>query len=455
MPSATPPLGLLYLAAYLRSKQPVDIHLIDSRAEGWPAERLTREIIDFDADIVGFTATTSAALMMQEAVRLVRQALPKCLVVLGGPHVTAFGPRALEAIDAHAVVRGEGELLFEQIVSAHVNGDDFDGIPGLIWRTRSNEVAVNDGVAPVIENLDELPFPAYDLLNMDPYWRVARMSHVPPGRYAAMFSSRGCPYRCIYCHRIFGKTFRTHTAARVAEELEHYVRTMHVNEIEFVDDVFNFDATRVLEFSDLLLKRNVKTKIVFPNALRTDTLTEESIDALIAAGMYHSCFALETGSPRLQKYIRKNLNIDRFLKAVDYATRKGVFAHGYAMMGFPTESEAEIKETIATVCRSRLHTAVFFTVIPYPNTELYDMIQQLRPELLEKIQYEDSGYTGFAGNLSDVPDNRFFALQREAWRHFYLSPNRVYRIVRNYPSPKYLTRFLPVYVLRLGKGLYD
>ena len=141
-----------------------------------------------------------------------------------------------------------------------------------------------------------------------------------------------------------------------------------------MDDIFNLDAKRVVAICDLIAKRNLKLRINFPNAVRTDALTEEVMDALVGAGLYHSCFALESGSPRIQKFMRKHLNIDKFLRGVRWATDRGVFAHGFTMLGFPTETEEDMQMTVDVACNSRLHTATFFTVVPFPGTELHDYV---------------------------------------------------------------------------------
>lgn len=453
MPSATPPLGLLSLAAYLRERFDLEIRLVDQRAENWPLDRLVREGVAFEADVVGFAALTSFAQTLEETARRFRAALPDALILLGGAHASAFGSEALERIDADALVVGEGEPAFEQVLSAYLDGADLGGIPGLVWRDASGEVVINPGRMPLIEDLDALPFPAYDLLNLDKYATVPRMSQLPPRKYVSLFTSRGCPYQCTYCHRVFGKRLRLQSAERIVDEVEHLVRTYGIEEVEFIDDVFNLDTGRIFEFSRLVNQRGLKLRIDFPNALRADLLTAETIDALVDAGMYRSSFALESGSPRVQKLIRKNLGIPRFLESVEMAVARGVFAHGFTMLGFPTETEEELRTTIDVACESQLHTATFFTVIPYPNTELYAHVMETRPEILAKLKYEDTDYTGISVNLSDVPDAVLFSLQRRAWRRFYMKPRRIARILRDYPSVWHLPSYIPLYSLRLAKGL--
>jgi len=181
-----------------------------------------------------------------------------------------------------------------------------------------------------------------------------------------------------------------------------------------LDDIYNLDAKRVLAICDLITRRNLKLRINFPNAIRTDALTEEVMDALVGAGLYHSCFALESGSPRIQKFMRKHLNIDKFLRGVGWAIERGVFAHGFTMLGFPTETEEDMQATVDVACNSRLHTATFFTVVPFPGTELHDYVAKHAPDKLKGISYE-AEYAGSRTNVSEVPDEVLAWLGKEGF----------------------------------------
>ena len=364
-------MGILCLAAYLRSRLDLDLLLMDQRVENASVESVVRRAADFGADVVGLSVMTPFASMLGPLTQGLRAALPEAFIVVGGPHVSAFEEGALAGNVADAAVAGEGECALEQVIRAHQEGADLTSIPGLLWRNGGGAITRNPGSTPFIEDLDALPFPAYDLLDVSKYWALPPMAQLPPHKYLSLFSSRGCPCRCIYCHRVFGKRFRAHSPERLVAEIEHYTKVFGVTDIEFLDDIFNFDPKRVLDICDLIAKRNLKLRINFPNAIRTDVLTEEVIDALVGAGLYHSAFALESGSPRMQQFMGKHLDIDKFLRGVRWATDRGVFAHGFTMLGFPTETEEDMQATLDVACNSRLHTATFFTVIPFPNTELY------------------------------------------------------------------------------------
>ncbi len=451
---AVPPMGILTLAAYLRSRLDLDLLLMDQRVENASVEAVVRRARDFGADVVGLTVLTPYAGMLGPMTRGLRAALPKALTVIGGPHVSAFQEGALAGNVADAAVAGEGETALEQLIQARQAGADLTSIPGLLWRDGGGAVTRNPGSTPLIQELDALPFPAYDLLDISRYWRVDSQAHLGPHKYLPLFSSRGCPWRCIFCHGIFGKRFRAHSAERVVAEIEHNRKAFGVTDIEFLDDIFNFDSKRVLEICALITKRNLKPRISFPTALRTDILTEEVLDALVGAGLYHSMFALETGSPRMQQFICKHLDIEKYLRGVRWATDRGVYAHGFVLLGFPTETEEDMRASLDVICNSRLHGATFYSLIPYPGTDLYAYVAKHTPDKLKRLDFDDMEFIGSRINLSEVPDEVLYRYKREGFRRFYLNPARLARLVRDYPNPWSLPHFIPIYLDRLTKGLF-
>jgi len=442
-PAHTPPLGLLYIASYLRQHRNVDIRVIDQRGENAACGSVLERVRSFAPDIVGFRCLSADATLVTECVAGVKSSLRDALVVVGGPYVSAIGSLVLEAVLGDAAVIGEGELAFEQIAAVVADGDrDFSHIPGLIWRDAANDIIVNPGTSPVVEDLDLLPMPAYDLLDVSIYGRMRNMSMIPWRKYLALFTSRGCPYQCNYCHHIFGKRYRAHSPERVAEELEYFSKRFGCRDYDVVDDVFNLDRRRVLALSKLVRQRGLDVKIAFPNGLRTDILDAETVNALVDMGVYASAFALESGSPRIQKLVGKNLDIDKFLEGVRLATNRGIFSWGFMMLGFPTETEEELDTTIRVACQSQLHAGLFFVVTPYAGTELREMALRTCPERFEALKLEDSDYVyNFSVNVSAVPDDVLLATVRAAYRRFYVNPRRLLRLVRDHPAPIQLLEF--------------
>ena len=452
----SPPLGILQLGAYLRSTlKNVEIRVVDQRAMDCTNEEVVSRAVEFAPDVVGISCTTPNCNTLVALSSGIRCALPQALLMIGGPHASAFGAELLDTTCADCVVVGEGELTCEQVLRIWQEGSrDFSGVPGLVWRSVDGECLTNPGSAPVIEDLDTLPFPAYDLIDLRSYWRLWSMSMVPPPRrYISMFTSRGCPYGCIYCHEIFGKRFRAQSPERIVAEMEHYVRTYGIKEVEFFDDIFNLNGRRVIEFSELVQRRNLRVSISFPNALRTDILTPEVADALVAAGTRMSAFALESGSPRIQELIQKRLNIPKYLEGVAMLAKRRVFTYGFVMFGFPTETAADMQMTVDMLRASKLHAVYSWIVTPYPKTELFDLAMRLHPERMAGLDLAGTDYALFpCVNLSEVSDEVLAAYMRKAYSALFLNPLRALRIVRDFPRPWSVVRYAPGVLLSLTRS---
>lgn len=454
-PSITAPLGLLSLAAWLRDRFPLDVMVLDQRLENCSVTELVKRAQTFGADVLGFRVLSADAGMMRDATLQARQALPHSLILLGGPHPSAFGAQALEGTAANAAVVGEGELTFERIMEAYLGGDDFGHIPGLAWRTREGEVLTNPGSMPLIEDLDKLPFPAYDLVDVRKYWQFGSFVLGPPRPHISMFTTRGCPYQCIYCHRVFGKQFRFQSAERVVAEMDFYRKQYGIRDVDFIDDSFNLNKNRVLAICDSIRQSLPGTTFGFPNAIRCDILNREIVDAMVGAGLQFTSCALESGSPRIQEYMGKRLNIPKFLENVELLAARRVFTHGFVMLGFPTETEAELKETVRVTCESQLDAATFFSVVPFPNTDLYRLVERDAPEKLKQVNYEGTYYTGARINLSTAPDKVFFRCLHGAWHRFYMNPRRLVRLVRHYPRPLNMIYHVPQLLHRMTLGFHS
>ncbi len=439
----TPPLGLLYIAAYLRRSRDVTIQVIDQRAENSTCDDVIKRVVSFSPDIVGCRALTADAGLLGKLVTGVKAVLPDVPLAIGGPHSSAEGRGVMDEIGSDIAVIGEGELSFAAVAEVVADGGrDYGHIPGLVWRDASGEVFENEGHAPHFDDLDSLPMPAYDLLNVDAYAKIRNMTMVPRRRYLALFTSRGCPYHCNYCHGIFGKHYRTHSAQRIADEIQYLTKQYGIKDFSILDDIFNLDRKRLFALHGLIGQSGLKLKLAFPNGLRTDLLDAETVDALVDMGTKYSAFALETGTPRLQKAIGKNLNLPKFLEGVRLAVRRKVFSCGFMMLGFPTETAEEMDNTIRMAAESELHSGLFFAVTPFAGTELHSWAMKVCPERLDSVRDGDSDYVyNFAANVSAESDEVLLGKVRSAYRRFYLRPRRVFRILRDHPAPHQLFEF--------------
>jgi radical SAM superfamily enzyme YgiQ (UPF0313 family) len=435
-----PPLGAMYIAAVLREAGH-DVRIFEQGTDG-DLERFRRSLRDYRPQVVGLSAITIEGRSMERLAAAARETLPEVPIIVGGPHATAYPERCARHPAVDYVVLGEGEQTAVELVGALTSGGrDPATIEGLCFRDASGEL-VHTGERAAIEDVDSLPFPAWDLIDVDYYARYNSFSDSGRRRHMLLFTSRGCPFKCIYCHEVQGKRFRSRSPANVLEEMEALRSRYGINDFEIIDDIFNFDRERMIDILDRVRMLRPLPALHFPNALRTDILDEKQITALRRSGTQSLCVAVETTSLRLQKLVKKHLKVERVRQNIDIAVRQGMLVRGFFMLGFPTETLAEARATVDFALQSNLHQALFFIVTPFAGTALYEIYEEmLRQKGVHQVPFEDRAYMTGTYNLSEIPDEVLFNLQQEAFRRFYLNPTRMARMVVRHPKPVELVRY--------------
>jgi radical SAM superfamily enzyme YgiQ (UPF0313 family) len=441
------PLGIMMIAAQAERAGFADVHILDMKVEGWTPERCAAELVRLAPDVVGLSAMTYEAGCMHELAALVRSELPDARIVCGGPHPSVAAEDVLKDANVDLVVRGEGELTFVDVLAGlEQSRRDWSGCTGISWR-RDDRSIVHEPDRPPPQDLDALPFPAWHRIDHAKYHRVPRGGVIyAHEEFATIFSSRACPWRCTYCHNSYGKVFRERSAEHVLAEIELLVTVHGVKELVFMDDIFNFRAERAKAIARGIIERGWKLALTFPNGFRGDILDEELVLLLKRAGMYRCMVAVESASPRVQKVMKKNLKIDKVARIVDFIAEQGVMVHGAFMLGFPSETEAEMRSTIEWAERSSFHTAAFFRVIPFKGTELFRQVEQAGFDLPSDWSAYEPYQTEI--NLSEVPEARITLLRKQAYRRFYLRPKRLWRIFKLIPNKANMLPFLTLLFAR-------
>jgi radical SAM superfamily enzyme YgiQ (UPF0313 family) len=436
--SHTPPLGVLSLAAYLRQHLAAEVRVVDVERMADPDREVAEAVRAAEPDLVGVSGITCEAPMLHRAAELARGVRPGVPVIVGGPYPSSDPDAALADANIDAAVLGEGEeTLLEVARLVREQGrawsapDALAAVRGLAWRAADGLVR-RSAPRPPIADLDALPIPAWDAIDVGWYWRRRSMSTCGVRPYLPVFTSRGCPYRCTYCHNLFGRTFRARSAESVLDELAHLHRTYGVNDFELLDDSVNIDRARFIAILTGLLERGLHPKLNFPNGVRTDLLDDEQIRLLHRVGVGEISVAVETASPRLQKRTRKNLDLERVRHNIERMADLRIFTRGFFMLGYPTETEAELLSTIDYAARSRLHLASFNITNPFPGTPIHAEFAALG-KLLPDVDPGDFEYERAPFNGSEVSDPRFQQLFRLAYLRFYGRPGRVLRILRDRP----------------------
>jgi anaerobic magnesium-protoporphyrin IX monomethyl ester cyclase len=428
------PLGIMYLASFLRERRGCEAGIVDMQLPGNDVSATLAKTRAFRPDVVGISGMTLDKKVIDALARGVKSELPGAAVVVGGSHASNVPEDAIANTAVDYVIHNEGETAFGDLIGALAGGGGLESVPSLYYRDGAGGEIRHTAPAPAIENLDEVPFPAFDRIDLEGYYRIPRCGLVfARKRYASMVTSRGCPYRCAYCHSVLGKRNRQRSPENVVNEMEALVRDFRIGEFILMDDMFNLSPERTDRIATLIVERGLDIRFSFPIGLRADIMTEQSVRLLKKAGMYRCMYAVETASPRIQSLIRKHNKLERVNEIIAYTRDQGVIVHGSFMMGFPTETEDEARATVDFAVRSRLHTAAFYRVIPFWGTDLYRMaVEAGKP--IEKDMDSYEFHKSDSINVSEMPDDVLTRLRRSAYRRFYLNPARLAAIVWTLPN---------------------
>ncbi|MBK7971776.1 MAG: B12-binding domain-containing radical SAM protein [Deltaproteobacteria bacterium] len=442
---AGPPLGVLQIAAVLRERfgREVAITALDMDAEGLDLRWLDQHLAAHRYDVVGVSALNAEAPNARAIAEAVKAHAPRTLTVLGGPHPH----RRIEEILGHTrfdwAIDGEGERVFPAALERHLGGGELGtDLPGLGYRRADGTVHVPAGT-DTITDLDALPYPAWDLIDFDRYARLTNINSMLKGRrYASLFTSRGCPYRCNYCHDVFGKKFRHRSAEHVLGEIDWLHERFGVDELHVVDDIFNLHRPRLKKIMAGLASRyGGRVHVAIPGGLRADILDEPVLDALRQGGTYSLSVAIESASPRIQKLVDKNLDLAKTLWAIEQADRRGMMVRGFFMLGFPTETREEIESTVRLALGSRLTFGYFFTPSPQKGTPFHEFAERVDAAALAALP-ETSDYHNAESWYERAYGYPLGTLIRWSYVRFYFHPRRLARIVRRAPPRSLLNGLL-------------
>jgi radical SAM superfamily enzyme YgiQ (UPF0313 family) len=439
-----PPLGLLYLGAVLRERGH-HVLVVDLKLQ--PAEfDAPAHLRPFAPDAIGLSAFSPDAADLARVARVLRNEFPQIPLIVGGPHATSDPAGALgDGVIDYAVV-GEGEVTFAELLDRLP--DDAADVPGVVTR-RNGELRRASAREP-ISDLDTLPYPAWDMIDVAAFRRFHGATPVGKRPYMPVFTSRGCPFGCTYCHRIFGKTFRGRSAQSVVGEIVVLREQFGIETIEICDDIFNLQPERAIAICDGIAARAPGTRLSFPNGLRVDVMTPEVLAAMKRAGAYFISYAVETATPRLQKMVCKNVDLDKARAMIARTVQAGIFTNGFFMMGFPTETEADVRRTIDFALSTRLHSMSAYIFVPFPNSEIY---AQLAGQLTGLSAPEHFDYHTGSVNVSRVPTVRLAWLRRWMYLAFYFGRVRVLRTLWAHPDKASLPRLAWIMVKRLWQGM--
>ncbi|NOY10555.1 MAG: radical SAM protein [Archaeoglobi archaeon] len=415
---STPPLGLAYLASALREAD-FRVKIVDNMVERLSVHELVKRVRN--SFMVGITSTTPTFSSALRLAREMKQALPDVHVVLGGVHVSFTPFSALKSGFVDSVCVGEGERTIVEVAERIESGKGLDGVKGIVYRD-GERVVFNEGRGH-IDDLDSLPFPAYDLLPMDRYRVIGRRLN-----YFPVITSRGCPFGCIYCStsRFMGRRFRRRSAGNVVDEIEWLYDEFGARNIAFSDDTFTLDRNRVLEICREIRGRGLD--ISWSCSSRVDTVDEEMLREMRRAGCEMIYYGVESASEDVLRFYRKRISLDKVRRAVELTKRHGMLAVCSFILGAPIESRSDMMSTIDLALSLDPDYAQFSILTPYPGTEVYELARENGWLLTENFDEYTAGRPVMRGE--HVEPEEVMNLLKLAYRRFYLRPSFILRNIR-------------------------
>lgn len=428
----SPPLGILYIAAYLKQTGRYEVSVIDAQADDLTHSQVAERVEQINPDVVGITAMTFTLIDVKMVMDEIRKRVPNTPIVVGGPHVVIYPEESISALGADYAVVGEGEMtmdtLLQYIATEGRNGSK------RIWQQEQ-----------FIQDLDALPFPARELTNIDKYFSV--LCKDTPTSNA--FSSRGCPFACSFCDRpALGKGFRAMTSKRVVDEMEWCVNN-GIKELMFYDDTFSVSKKRVHDVCNEIKRRGLawqdahgkwQRKLGWDVRTRVNVVDSDLLKNMAEAGCERIHFGIESAVPRVIKELAKGITTEQIEDAFALCKQYGIKTLAYFMMGSPTETQEDVDETLRLSRRIDPDFMQMTILSPFPATEIY--LRAMREGVIQKDVWREYVNTLNADFRPPLWEEKFMRPELESqlrwfYKRFYLTPNFVIdRVmeVRSFPQ---------------------
>jgi len=426
-----PPLGIMYLGAYLRAHTSATVELLDAQLGNLGVPEVVARTTELRPDLVGITTWTDFWYDICRLTDGIKNELPSAHISLGGPHLGIYPRESLTRDSVDSIVIGDGEVPLAHLVR-QLEGHEAQAPPGLYLAGQEESI---DEFKPYVEpDVDSLPFPDRTMLRYREY-----DSLLANGPMTTMVTSRGCPFRCTFCKLHFQKTLLRSPENVVAEMAE--IAGLGIKEIEFYDDTFGMDRDRVLEICQRLKSSGLKFDLTTRD--RVSNVDDQVLRELKSVGLKRIFLGVESASNETLRRVKKGTTVEQAREAIQLAKKHGIETMAYFMIGLPGEELADFERTLDFALEAEPDYVNFSVTIPYPGTEMYQ-------EALEKGTIKDDLWLDFVRN--PTPDMRMpvyeerysrselLSLHKRFLRRFYFRPQYVFSRMSRIRSARQLLK---------------
>jgi radical SAM superfamily enzyme YgiQ (UPF0313 family) len=391
----TLPIGIAYIASYIR-KHGFDVQVLDSvgmnidrivfsecrkyKIQGESIDKIISDIHP-ESKVLGITIMFSQEWpFVRDIIKKIKRGRPDCLVVVGGEHVTAMTEYSLrDCPQIDYAIKGEGEIPFLELCkNAFLDHSSMENLPGVCF-LKENQYVENDSCR--IKEITSIPWPAWDLMNLTPYFQPNFTMGISHGRNMPLLATRGCPYQCTFCSSptMWTTRYVMRDPRDVADEIEYNIKTYQASSIDFYDLTAIVQKKWIMDFTQQLLDRKIKITWSLPSGTRSEVLDEEVISRLKATGMELLVYAPESSSEDVLKKIKKKINFNKMVSSIKLAKKYHLIVKINWVIGFPSDRRIDIYRTLWTIWKSAfwgVNDADLATFSPYPGSELFRQLKE-------------------------------------------------------------------------------
>jgi len=432
-----PPIGLGYLATVAR-EEGYGADILNCLKEDMAFEQFEDYIKKNPADIFGISMMTFDFNPVKEHIQVIRKIYPNSLIILGGSHPSGDYENVLDDYpDADLAFRGEAEVGIRELLTELKKEEkdrDYSKVHNLLWRDKSQDNKVIINPWKVMDDLDSLDFPAWDLMDPREYPRAPHGAFAKNFPIAPMVITRGCPFRCTFCSgkTVTGNKIRKRSIKNVIDEIIMLKRKYGVREIHIEDENFTLHKDLVMEFSSELINKKLNISWSCPSGVRLDTLDKEMLMNMEKSGCYSLAVGVEFGSDRIHKLTKKSLTLDIIKQRLDLLSKYDIKVTGFFLMGIPGETKEDMMKTAEFARKLKIDRAQFNNFMPLPGSEVYkEFIEKGKKESINTDHFfvHDVGYVPEGLTREEMKN-----IQRKAYIRFYLRPRIIYGLLKDVTS---------------------
>ena len=422
MVGATPPLGMMYIAAVLRNEG-IQVSMIDEAAQGFSMRGTVDWVKREDPDVLGFSTYNISGYKAAKIAGKVKEENPDIVVVFGNLYATFNAERILRKYPCvDVVVRGEGEYTTLELVRSLEKNESFKKVSGVTFRSRNRIISTPD--RPLIDDVDSLPFPERGLLDAE-YHAVTAGINVAPRKFTTFLSSRGCVYRCRFCgcRRLARGIWRPRSVDNVLEEL-NLLASEGYKQLLFVDDNFTLNPKRAIRICQGIRKDKIDIEWIAEG--RVDVCSYALFREMAKAQCRMLYIGIESASQKVLDYYDKGTTPEQAEAAVEYAREAGIdVIVASFILGAPNETRRELLKTVDFAQKLKVDVPQFNILDAFPGTDIWE---ELRAKgVLDEEKYWETGVFVPKVSPDTVPYVEIERIIREGYRRFLMQPSYIMR----------------------------